>query len=83
MTDLLQTTEGNRSRYGFARKDGLTVREIEVLKLVASGNTDQQIAEILVVSRRTVNNHVRNIFNKVEVSNRAEAAVYAARQGLV
>ena len=63
--------------------DGMTEREVEVLRLIASGNTDQKIANELVISRRTVNNHVRSIFNKTAVANRAEAAAYATRQGLL
>ncbi len=62
---------------------GLTDREVEVLRLIASGKTDQEIADELIISRRTVNNHVRSIFNKTAVANRAEAAAYAAREGLL
>jgi len=66
-----------------AYPDGLTAREVEVLQLIAAGKTDREIAEELFVSVRTVGYHVGNILNKTTSSNRAEAAVYAARQGLV
>ena len=62
--------------------DGLTQREVEVLRLIASSKTDRDIAEELVLSTRTVNTHVHNILNKTNSANRAEAATYAARHGL-
>jgi predicted ATPase/DNA-binding CsgD family transcriptional regulator len=57
--------------------DGLTAREAEVLRLVASGLTNAQIAEQLVISTRTVNAHMRSIYNKIEISSRAAAMRYA------
>jgi ATP/maltotriose-dependent transcriptional regulator MalT len=62
---------------------GLSPRELEVLRLVAAGRTNRQIAEDLVISLHTVARHVSNIFDKTGVSNRAEAATYAHRQGVV
>ena len=62
--------------------DGLTRREVDVLRLVASGKSKQDIAEELFISLRTVANHVTNILGKINASNRTEAAIYAARQGL-
>ena len=62
--------------------DGLTRREVDVLRLVASGKSNQDIAEELFISLRTVANHVTNILGKINASNRTEAAIYAARQGL-
>lgn len=62
---------------------GLSPRELEVLRLVAEGRTDQQIAEMLYISRRTAEWHVRNVLGKLGVANRAEAASRAAREGLV
>jgi DNA-binding NarL/FixJ family response regulator len=61
----------------------LTVRELEVLGLVARGLTDRQIAEALFVSRNTVGVHVSRILGKLEVSTRTEAASVAYRTGLV
>ncbi len=66
-----------------AYPDGLSHREVEVLQLIAAGKTDREIAGELVISSRTVNNHVRSILNKTAVANRTEAATYAAREGLV
>jgi len=63
--------------------DGLTQREVEVLRLVAGGKTDRDIAEALFISARTVTTHVSNIFNKINAVNRAQAASYATREGLV
>ena len=61
---------------------GLSLREVEVLRLVAAGKTDREIAEELIISFQTVGNHVRNILNKTNTTNRTEAATYAAHQGL-
>lgn len=61
--------------------DPLTDREIEVLKLVAKGQSNQEIAEKLVVSNRTVGAHVSNILSKLHLANRTQAALYALRQG--
>jgi DNA-binding CsgD family transcriptional regulator len=61
---------------------GLTPREVEVLRLVASGLTDAQVAERLVLSVRTVHSHVRSIYRKLGVSSRTGATDYALREGL-
>ena len=60
----------------------LTEREVEVLKLVAKGLSNQEIAEKLVVSERTVGAHVSNILGKLHLANRTQAALYALRKGL-
>jgi len=56
----------------------LTARELEVLKLISDGRTNQQIAEQLVIEIGTVKNHVHNILDKLNVSSRREAAAYLA-----
>lgn len=61
----------------------LTNRELDVLRLVAEGQTDREVAEALVISPRTVNRHLSNIFIKLDVPGRAAAVAYAIRQGLV
>jgi DNA-binding CsgD family transcriptional regulator len=61
----------------------LTNREREVLYLVASGHTDRKIAESLIISTRTVNRHMSNIFAKLDVTGRAAAAAHAVRRGLI
>lgn len=62
--------------------DRLTAREAQVAALVALGLTDQEIAARLYISRKTVDRHLRNIFGKTRVSNRAALAAYATRHGL-
>jgi len=61
----------------------LTPREKEVLRLLAQGLDNKAIARRLVVTKRTVQNHVSNIYSKLEMSSRTEAALYAIRHGLV
>ena len=63
--------------------DSLTKREIEVLKLLAEGLFNKEIAYMLAISEKTVKNHVSNIFKKINVSDRTQAAVYAIRNNLV
>jgi DNA-binding CsgD family transcriptional regulator len=65
-----------------AYPDGLSEREVEVLRLIAAGKTNQQIADALIISRFTVVRHVTNIFTKTGASNRADATSYAHRHGL-
>lgn len=71
------------TRRGGYLYDGLTGREIEVLRLLATGETNKQIANRLWISERTVDNHVLNIYRKINVSDRAQAILYAVRKGLV
>jgi DNA-binding NarL/FixJ family response regulator len=61
---------------------GLTAREVEVLLLVATGLTDAQVAEQLVLSVRTVHSHVRSIYRKLGVSSRTAATHWAMRERL-
>jgi NarL family two-component system response regulator LiaR len=63
-------------------EDPLTEREVEVLKLVAKGRSNQEIADELVVSERTVGAHVSNILSKLHLANRTQAALFALRTGL-
>jgi NarL family two-component system response regulator LiaR len=63
-------------------QDPLTEREVDVLKLVAQGLTNQEIAGLLVISERTVGNHIGNILSKLHLANRTQAALYALRQGI-
>ncbi len=60
----------------------LTDREVEVLKLVAQGFTNQEIADRLTLSEWTVRTHVRNILDKLHLANRTQAALYALKEGL-
>jgi DNA-binding NarL/FixJ family response regulator len=61
---------------------GLTGREVEVLRLIATGHSNRAIAQALYISPNTVLHHVSHIFTKTGVANRAEAAAYATRHGL-
>ena len=63
--------------------DALTKREIEVLKQVASGMFNKEIANHLDISERTVKNHISNIFKKIEVSDRTQAAVFAIKNNII
>lgn len=66
-----------------ALPDGLTTREVEVLRLVASGRSNAQVAAALVLSEKTVARHLSNIFVKLDVGSRTAAAAYAFTHGLV
>jgi DNA-binding NarL/FixJ family response regulator len=61
----------------------LSEREIEVLKLIANGKDNAQIAAELHISPKTVKNHISNILMKLQIDNRIQAAVYAVRSGIV
>jgi DNA-binding CsgD family transcriptional regulator len=60
----------------------LTRRETEVLRLVAAGKTNRDIADVLFISEKTVARHLTNIFNKIDCQSRTQAAAYAYRQGI-
>lgn len=62
--------------------DRLTEREIDVLKLMAQGLSNRDIAETLVISDQTVRGHVSNILEKLQLANRTQAVLYALRQGI-
>ena len=60
-----------------------TRREVEVLKMIASGSSNKEIASTLSISERTVKNHVSNIFKKIDVSDRTQAAVFAIKNDII
>ena len=64
-------------------ESSLTEREVEVLRLVADGHTDREIASALFVSHHTVANHVKNVLGKFDVRSRAAAVALAARHGML
>ncbi len=61
---------------------GLTAREAEVLRLIAAGRTNREITEALVVTLSTVQNHLINIYRKIDARSRADATAYAFRHGI-
>jgi DNA-binding NarL/FixJ family response regulator len=72
-----------RQREGVSFPAGLSLREVEVLRLVAEGLTDGAVAERLFISRRTVSQHLRSIYGKLDVSSRAAATRFAVEHSLV
>jgi DNA-binding CsgD family transcriptional regulator/pimeloyl-ACP methyl ester carboxylesterase len=74
---------GEAATFPGPRPEGLSRRELEVLRLVAAGKSNHQIADELVISLFTVNRHVSNIFAKTGAANRAEATSYAHRHAIV
>jgi DNA-binding NarL/FixJ family response regulator len=63
--------------------DGLTAREIEIIKLLAIGQANKQIAYRLHISEKTVRNHVSHMYEKLGIYDRSQAVLYAVRKGLV
>ena len=80
--DAVLHAAGHHGRRSGTRPDGLTPREIEVLRLVARGASNKQIAAALVISEKTARNHVERTYAKIGVSNRIGASMYALRTGL-
>jgi ATP/maltotriose-dependent transcriptional regulator MalT len=80
VTDVLRDTVELDSRSD--RRPNLTRREQQVLRLLAEGRSDPEIAATLFVSRRTVATHVANLFRKLGVHSRAAASAYAVREGI-
>ncbi len=74
----LATTRGAAAPY----PAGLSAREVEVLRLVAEGLTDAQVAARLFLSPRTVSQHLRSVYNKLGVSSRSAATRFAVEHGL-
>jgi DNA-binding NarL/FixJ family response regulator len=65
------------------RYDGMTGREIEILRLLGQGQTNKEIAYRLKISQKTVRNHISNFYSKLGVRDRSQAVLYAVRKGLV
>ncbi len=89
MRPLMERVQSRVDHLGSARTltpaypGGLSEREVQVLRLIAAGKTNRDIAEALIISPRTVANHVTNILNKTNAANRTEAATYASQHQLV
>ena len=63
--------------------EGMTRREVEILKLLGQGMTNKQIGSMLHISEKTVRNHVSNFYSKLKVADRLQAVLYAVRKGLI
>jgi DNA-binding CsgD family transcriptional regulator len=74
---------GQRAGALRARPAGLTERQVEVLRLVARGLTNREVAERLVISSRTAEHHVQDVYTRIGVSSRAGAALFAMEHGLL
>jgi HD-GYP domain-containing protein (c-di-GMP phosphodiesterase class II) len=81
--DAVLRAAGHRVRRRRDTVAGLTPREVEVLRLLARGMSNKQIAHALGISRKTAGNHVEHIYAKLGVSNRALASLFAAKHGLM
>src|SRR5690606_13669084 len=82
MPDIAHTTALIRNRNP-EKQRGLTSRELEVLRLIALGKRNKAIANTLFISERTVERHVSNIFDKLNVSSRSAATAYAYKKQLL
>jgi DNA-binding NarL/FixJ family response regulator len=78
---MLKQINNNEEQAGLVEK--LTERELDVLRLMAKGHSNQEIANIMVLSAATVHSHVSRILAKLEVSSRTQAVVYAMRAGVI
>jgi DNA-binding CsgD family transcriptional regulator len=83
MALAVSTVEPQQPVPGDASSFGLTTRELDVLRLLVEGRSDRQIGEALFIGARTVQTHVANLFAKLGVNTRAEAAAVAVRRGIV
>ncbi len=79
MLNRLQNNSDNLSIY----VESLTERELEVLRLIAQGATNQEVAEQLVISKRTVSTHINNILSKLQLKNRAQAVLYSVQNKII
>jgi HD-GYP domain-containing protein (c-di-GMP phosphodiesterase class II) len=83
VVDAVLVAAGHRSRVRRERPDGLTAREVDVLRLLARGFSSKQIATELVISPKTARNHTEHIYVKIGATSRVAASHYAARHGLL
>jgi len=81
--DAVLRAAGHPAKSRRAWPAGLTAREVDVLRLLVRGLSNKEIAEELVISRRTAGNHIAHIYSKIGVSNRALASLFAMRHGLM
>ncbi|MBA3702137.1 MAG: response regulator transcription factor, partial [Rubrobacteraceae bacterium] len=80
---MLNTFEGGRPAGDTHLAPPLTERELEVIKALAHGMSDRQIANSLGISEKTVRNHTSNIYRKLHIFDRTQAVIYAVREGVI
>src|ERR687897_332910 len=80
---MLNTFQSGGSPTGKRLVPPLTDRELEVIKALAQGKSDRQIAHSLGISEKTVNNHTSNIYRKLHLFDRTQAVIYAVREGII
>jgi DNA-binding NarL/FixJ family response regulator len=80
---MLNTFEGAKPGGGTNLAPPLTQRELEVIKALAQGMSDRQIATSLGISEKTVRNHTSNIYRKLHIFDRTQAVIYAVREGVI
>jgi len=80
---MLNTFESGRSGSPQLAPPPLTERELEVIRALAQGMSDRQIAQSLGISEKTVRNHTSNIYRKLHIFDRTQAVIYAIREGVI
>src|SRR5919112_2023378 len=80
---MLNTFQSAESPTGKRLVPPLTERELEVIRALARGKSDRQIAHTLGISEKTVNNHTSNIYRKLHIFDRTQAVIYAVREGII
>ena len=80
---MLNTFQSSESPAGKRLAPPLTDRELEVVRALAQGKSDRQIAHALGISEKTVNNHTSNIYRKLHLFDRTQAVIYAIREGII
>jgi len=82
LTEFKGSATGVKAKAAVDEEAALSPREDEVLRLVAQGATNKEIADSLFISENTVKTHLRNIMDKLHLANRSQAAAYAVKRGL-
>ena len=80
---MLSTFQSGESLTGKRLVPPLTERELEVIRALAQGKSDRQIAHALGISEKTVNNHTSNIYRRLHLFDRTQAVIYAVREGII
>jgi DNA-binding CsgD family transcriptional regulator len=81
--DAVLRAAGHRVRRRREWPAGMTAREVEVLRLVARGLSNKEIAQELLITPKTAGSHIEHIYTKIDASNRAQASLYAMKHGLM